>query len=82
MSDLEYYNPLNDPAIPPFAKTLTWKDIGRRVEAREYWKARMKTNPGNSRYHHHLAPLHAEIGDTKNEIKHHRMAVEYNPGSR
>ncbi|GMH97438.1 hypothetical protein TrVE_jg3236 [Triparma verrucosa] len=81
MSDLEHYNPLNDPSLPPFSKNLTWKDIAKRVEAREYWKSKMKTNPGNSRYHHNLAPLHGEVNNTRDEIKHHRMAVEYNPGS-
>eukprot|EP00518_Triparma_eleuthera_P020784 CAMPEP_0197550748 /NCGR_PEP_ID=MMETSP1320-20131121/4232_1 /TAXON_ID=91990 /ORGANISM="Bolidomonas sp., Strain RCC2347" /LENGTH=243 /DNA_ID=CAMNT_0043111159 /DNA_START=170 /DNA_END=898 /DNA_ORIENTATION=+ len=81
MSDLKYYNPLNDPSIPPFSRTLTWKDISKRVDAREYWKAKQKLTPGNSRYHHFLAPLCGEIGDTRNEIKNHRLAVEYNPQS-
>ncbi len=80
MSDLSHYNPLNDPNIPPFAHNLTWKQIAHRVDAREYWKFKMRQNPDNARYHHHVAPLYGEVNDTKNEIKHHRMAVEYNPG--
>ena len=57
MSDLEHYNPLNDPNLPPFSRALTWKEIGNRVSAREYWKMKIRQEPDNSRYHHHLAPL-------------------------
>ncbi|GMI24499.1 hypothetical protein TeGR_g12044 [Tetraparma gracilis] len=80
MSDQSMYNPLNDPMLPPFSQNLTWKDIGRRVEAREYWKDKIKQNRGNARYHHHLAPLRGEVKDTREEVKHHRLAAEYNPG--
>jgi len=80
MSDQSLYNPMNDPTIPPFAQNLTWRQIQQRVDAREYWKMKMKANPGNSRYYHHVAPLYGEVKDTRNEIKHHRMATEYNPG--
>ncbi|GMI46177.1 hypothetical protein TrCOL_g4022 [Triparma columacea] len=81
ISDISKYNPMNDPNLPPFARNLSWQDIGRRVEAKEYWKTKMKQNPGNARYHHHVAPLYGEINDTRNEIKHHKLAVNYNPGS-
>jgi hypothetical protein len=66
ISDISKYNPMNDPNLPPFARNLSWQDIGRRVEAKEYWKTKMKQNPGNARYHHHVAPLYGEINDTRN----------------
>jgi len=71
-------NQYNDPTIPPFAKVLTWKDISKRVEARNYWHYKQQQDRGNARYHHFVAPLYGEIGDAKNEIKHHRLACNYN----
>ena len=74
-------NEYNDPSIPPFAKVLTWRDISKRVDAREYWKYKQTVDRENARYHHNAAPLYGEIGDTVNEIRHHRLAVNKNPSN-
>ena len=79
LSDLTSYNPLNDSSLPPFSQTLTWSEIGGRVDAREYWLRKVKSDEGNGRYHHHVAPLYGEVNDTRSEIKHHRMATMLNP---
>ena len=75
------YNPVNDPTLPPFSKILTWTAIDQRLEATDYWKQKIRSVGDNARYHHHLAPLLGEVGDTRGELKHHRLAVGYNPSS-
>jgi Flp pilus assembly protein TadD len=70
-----------DRDAPPFSKPLTWIDVKARVDSRAYFLMKDGGNKGNSHYHHNLAPLYGEIGDVRNEIKHHRLAVEYNSTS-